>query len=190
LTGVTLFSSTLIAKRMDLLIQLVPTARVIGLLMNPDNLNFETDIKDAQIAAGELVKQTVVVNARNQRDFSGAFAVMKEQRADVAMIASDPMLLSERAAIASLASQHSLPMVYFDREFAAAGGLMGYGTGITWMYHQVGVYCGRILKGARATELPVVQPIKFDLIINLKTAKALNLAIPPHLLATADEVIE
>lgn len=190
LTGVTLFSSTLIAKRMDLLIQLVPTARVIGLLMNPDNLNFETDIKDAQIAAGELVKQTVVVNARNQRDFSGAFAVMKEQRADVAMIASDPMLLSERAAIASLASQHSLPMVYFDREFAAAGGLMSYGTGITWMYHQVGVYCGRILKGARATELPVVQPIKFDLIINLKTAKALNLAIPPHLLATADEVIE
>ncbi|MFZ0028340.1 MAG: ABC transporter substrate-binding protein, partial [Pseudolabrys sp.] len=190
LTGVTLFSSTLIAKRMDLLIQLVPTARVIGLLMNPDNLNFETDIKDAQIAAGELVKQTVVVNARNQRDFSGAFTVMKEQRADVAMIASDPMLLSERAAIASLASQHSLPMVYFDREFAAAGGLMSYGTGITWMYHQVGVYCGRILKGARATELPVVQPIKFDLIINLKTAKALNLAIPPHLLATADEVIE
>jgi ABC-type uncharacterized transport system substrate-binding protein len=190
LTGVTLFSSTLMAKRMDLLIQLSPNARIIGLLMNPDNLNVEVDIKDAQKAAGELGKQTVVVNARSQRDFNAAFAEMKDQRADVAMIASDPMLLSQRAAIASLASQHSVPMVYFDREFVAAGGLMSYGTGITWMYHQVGVYCGRILKGAKVTELPVLQPTKFDLVINMKTAKALNLAIPPHLLATADEVIE
>ena len=90
-------------------------------------------------------------------DFNAAFAAMKEQRADVAMIASDPMLLSQRADISSLASQHSVPMVYFDREFVAAGGLMSYGTGITWMYHQVGVYCGRILKGAKPSELPVVQ---------------------------------
>jgi putative tryptophan/tyrosine transport system substrate-binding protein len=190
LTGVTLFSSTLMAKRMDLLIQLIPNARVIGLLMNPDNLNVEADIKDAQKAAGELGRQTVVVNARNQSDFIAAFAAMKEQRADAAMIASDPMLLSQRAAIASLASQHSVPMVYFDKEFVAAGGLMSYGTGITWMYHQVGVYCGRILKGAKVAELPVLQPTKFDLVINMKSAKALNLAIPSHLLATADEVIE
>ena len=190
LTGVTLFSSTLMAKRMDLLIQLIPNARVIGLLMNPDNLNVETDIEDAQKAARELGRQTVVVNARNQGDFNAAFAAMKEQRADAAMIASDPMLLSQRAAIASLASQHSVPMVYFDKEFVAAGGLMSYGTSITWMYHQVGVYCGRILKGAKVAELPVLQPTKFDLVINMKSAKALNLAIPTHLFATADEVIE
>ena len=123
------------AKRMDLLIQLIPNARVIGLLMNPDNLNVETDIKDAQKAAGELGRQTVVVNARNQGDFNAAFAAMKQQRVDAAMIASDPMLLSQRAAIASLASRGSVPMVYFDREFEAAGGLMSYGTSITWMYH-------------------------------------------------------
>jgi putative tryptophan/tyrosine transport system substrate-binding protein len=190
LTGMTLFSSTLMAKRMDLLAQLVPHSRVIALLMNPANSNAETDIADAQKAAGELGRQTVVVNARSEKDFNAAFAAMKEQRADAALIASDPMLLSQRAAIATLAAQHAIPVVYWGKEFVAAGGLISYGTGITWMYHQAGVYCGRILKGAKAAELPVLQPTKFDLVINVKTAKALNLAIPPHLLATADEVIE
>jgi putative tryptophan/tyrosine transport system substrate-binding protein len=190
LTGVTLFSSTLVAKRIDLLTQLIPNARVIALLMNPDNSNAETDIAAARMAAGELGRQTVVVNARNEREFDAAFAVMKEQRADAALIASDPMLLSQRAAVATLAARHAIPIVYWGREFVAAGGLISYGTGITWMYHQVGVYCGRILKGAKAGDLPVLQPIKFDLVINMKTAKALNIAIPPHLFATADEVIE
>jgi putative tryptophan/tyrosine transport system substrate-binding protein len=190
LTGVTLFSSTLMAKRMDLLTQLVPNARVIALLMNPDNSNAETDITGAQKAAGELGRQTVVVNARNEREFDAAFAAMKEQRADAALIASDPMLLSQRTAIATLATRHAIPIVYWGREFVAAGGLISYGTGVTWMYHQVGVYCGRILKGAKIAELPVLQPTQFDLVLNMKTAKALNLAIPPHLLATADEVIE
>ena len=190
LTGMTLFSSTLMAKRMDLLAQLVPHSRVIALLMNPANSNAETDIADAQKAAGELGRQTVVVNARSEKDFNAAFAAMKEQRVDAALIASDPMLLSQRAAIATLAAQHAIPVVYWGKEFVAAGGLISYGTGITWMYHQAGVYCGRILKGAKAAELPVLQPTKFDLVINVKTAKALNLAIPPHLLATADEVIE
>jgi putative ABC transport system substrate-binding protein len=189
-TGVTLFSSTLMAKRLDLLIQLVPNARVIGLLMNPDNANVEVDIRDAQKAAGDLGRQTVVVNARNEGDFNTAFAAMKEQRVDAALIASDPMLLSQRAAVATLAARYSVPIVYWGRAFVAAGGLISYGTDITWMYHHVGVYCGRILKGATATELPVLQPTKFDLVINLKTAKALNLTIPPHLLSTADEVIE
>lgn len=190
LTGVTLFSSTLMAKRLDLLIQLVPNARVIGLLMNPDNANVETDIKDAQTAAGALGRQTVVVNARSERDFDAAFAAMKEQRVDAALIASDPMLLSQRSAVTNLAARYTVPIVYWGRAFVAAGGLISYGTDVTWMYHQVGVYCGRILKGAKTTELPVLQPTKFDLVINLKAAKALGLAIPSHLLTTADEVIE
>jgi len=190
LTGVTLFSSTLMAKRMDLLTQLVPNARVIGLLMNPANSNAETDVNDAQKAASDLGRQTVIVNARSAGDLNAAFTAIKEQRADAALIASDPMLLSQRAAIATLAAQHAIPIVYWGKEFVAAGGLISYGTGITWMYHQVGVYCGRILKGAKVAELPVLQPTKFDLVINVRAAKALNLAIPPHLLATADDVIE
>jgi putative tryptophan/tyrosine transport system substrate-binding protein len=190
LTGMTLFSSTLMAKRMELLTQLIPGAQLVALLMNPDNANVEFDLRDAQDAARVFGRQTVVVNARSERDFDAAFSVMMEQHAGAALVASDPMLLSQRAAITALAARHAIPVVYWGREFVVGGGLASYGTGITWMYHQAGVYCGRILKGARPADLPVLQPTKFDLVLNLKTAKALGLEIPPTLLALADEVIE
>lgn len=190
LTGMTLFSSTLMAKRMEFLTELVPRARLIALFMNPSNPNTEYDIKDAEEAARLLHRETVVVNAKNVRDFDAAFAAIKEKHADAALMASDPMLLSQRARIVELAAQHALPIVYWGREFVDAGGLISYGTGITWMYYQAGVYCGRILKGAKPATLPVQQPTQFDMIINLKTAKALNLTVPPALLERADEVVE
>ncbi len=190
LTGMTLFSSTLMAKRMELLTQLIPGAQLIALLMNPDNANVEFDLRDAQEAARGFGRQTVVVNAKSERDFDAVFSAMMEQHVGAALVASDPMLLSQRVAITTLAARHAIPVVYWGREFVVAGGLASYGTGITWMYRQAGVYCGRILKGARPADLPVLQPTKFDLVLNLKTAKALGLEIPPTLLALADEVIE
>ncbi len=160
LTGMTLFSSTLMAKRMELLTQLVPDARLIALLVNPDNATAASDQRDAEEAARALGRQTVTVSARNERDFNAAFAVMMDQHVSAALIASDPILLSERAAIAELAARHAVPVVHFAREFVVAGGLASYGTGVTWMYHQAGVYCGRILRGAKVADLPVQQPTK------------------------------
>jgi putative tryptophan/tyrosine transport system substrate-binding protein len=190
LTGITLFSSTLMAKRMELLTQLVPDARLIALLVNPDNATAASDQKDAEEAARALGRQTVTVSARNERDFNVAFAAMMDQHVSAVLIASDPILLSERAAIAELSTRHAVPVVHFAREFVVAGGLASYGTGVTWMYHQAGVYCGRILRGAKVADLPVQQPTKFDFVINLKTAKTLGLTVPDKLLALADEVIE
>ena len=115
---------------------------------------------------------------------------MVEQRCGAALIASDPYFLSQRTAIATAAASHAIPTVSWDKGFVAAGGLVSYGTGVTWMYHQAGIYCGRILKGAKPAELPILQPTKFDLVINLKTAKSLGIEIPSKLLFTADEVIE
>jgi putative ABC transport system substrate-binding protein len=190
LTGMTLFSSTLMAKRMELLAQLVPDARLIALLVNPDNATAASDQRDAEEAARALGRQTVTVSARNERDFNVAFAVMMDQHVSAALIASDPILLSERAAIAELSARHAVPVVHFAREFVVAGGSASYGTGVTWMYHQADVYCGRILRGAKVADLPVQQPTKFDFVINLKTAKTLGLTVPDKLLALADEVIE
>jgi putative ABC transport system substrate-binding protein len=190
LTGMTLFSSTLVAKRMDLLTQVIPAASLIALFMNPDNTNAETDVRDAQEAARALGRHTIVVNAKSEREFNSAFAAIVEQRCGAALIASDPYFLSQRTAIAAAAASHAVPTMYWDRGFVAAGGLVSYGTGVTWMYHQAGIYCGRIIKGAKPAELPVLQPTKFDLVINLKTAKSLGIEIPSKLLFTADEVIE
>ena len=190
LTGITLFSSTLMAKRMEILTRLVPDARPIALLMNPDNVNAETDRKDAEEAAQYLGKKTVVVNVRTGRDFNAAFTAMTDQHVGAALVASDPILLSERVAMAELAAQHAIPVIHFAREFVIAGGLVSYGSGVTWAYHEAGVYCGRILKGAKVDDLPVQQPTKFDLVINLKTAKALSISVPPSLMAIADEVVE
>ena len=190
LTGITLFSSTLMAKRMELLTQLIPGAQLVALLMNPDNANVEFDLRDAQDAARVFGRQTVVVNARSERDFDAAFSVMMERHSGAALVASDPMLLSQRAAITALAARHAIPVVYWGREFVVGGGLASYGTGITWMYHQAGVYCGRILKGARPADLPMQQPTTFDLNINMLVAKRLGIAVPPTVLARADKVIE
>jgi len=190
LTGMTLFSSTLMAKRMEIATKLVPGAKLVALLMNPDNTNAETDVRDAKQAARVLGREAVIVNARGAQDFESAFAVMKQQHADVGLIASDPVLLSQRRSVAEFAARSAIPFVYWGREFVEAGGLISYGSGVTWMYHQAGVYCGRILRGAKIAELPVQQPTKFDMAINLKTAAALGIQIPTVLLALADEVIE
>jgi putative tryptophan/tyrosine transport system substrate-binding protein len=160
LTGMTLFSSTLMAKRMEILTQLIPDAYLIGLFMNPSNATAESDLRDAQEAAHALGRQTAVVNARSEGDFDSAFAAMMEQRIGAVLVASDPILLSECAAIAKLSARHALPVVHFAREFVVAGGLASYGTGVTWMYHQAGIYCGRILNGTKPADLPVEQPTK------------------------------
>jgi ABC-type uncharacterized transport system substrate-binding protein len=176
-TGVTLFSSTLMAKRLEFLREIAPTERVVALLMNPDNLNYDVDIKAAQEAAQGFGRQTIVVQARNPREIDGAF------------IASDPMFLGQRDRLAALAMKHALPVVAWTREFAEAGIVLSYGTSIQWMYHEAGKYAGRILSGAKPSDLPIVQPTKFDLVINLRSARMLGITIPQNLLLRADEVI-
>ncbi len=189
-TGITLFSSTLSAKRLELLREIAPNATLIALFMNPDNSNVDADVRAAQEAARALGRQAVVVNARSPSEFDAAFKTAVQQRAGAILLASDPMFLGQRGKLVALAAQYAIPVMYWTREFAVAGGLMSYGSSITWMYHEAGIYVGRILKGAKPADLPVLQPAKFELIITLKTAKALGLAIPQSLLLRADEVIQ
>ncbi len=189
-TGITLFSSTLSAKRLELLREIAPNATLIALFMNPDNSNVDADVRAAQEAARALGRQAVVVNARSPSEFDAAFKTAVQQRAGAILLASDPMFLGQRGKLVALAAQYAIPVMYWTREFAVAGGLMSYGSSITWMYHEAGIYVGRILKGAKPADLPVLQPAKFELIITLKTAKALGLTIPQSLLLRADEVIQ
>ena len=189
-TGVTLFSSTLMAKRLEFLREVAPNARLIALLMNPDNLNYDVDVKAAQEAARSPDRQTAIVHAKNPGVIDAAFDTIAQKRAAAILVASDPMFLGQRDRLAALAARYALPVVAWTREFAAAGLLLSYGTSIVWMYREAGVYAGRILKGAKPSELPVMQPTNFQLVINLKTAKALGLTIPQPLLLRADEVIE
>jgi putative ABC transport system substrate-binding protein len=189
-TGVTLFSSTLMAKRLEFLREVAPNARLIALLMNPDNLNYDVDVKAAQEAARSLDRQTTIVHAKNPGVIDAAFDTIAQKRAAAILVASDPMFLGQRDRLAALAARYALPVVAWTREFAAAGLLLSYGTSIVWMYREAGVYAGRILKGAKPSELPVMQPTNFQLVINLKTAKALGLTIPQPLLLRADEVIQ
>ncbi len=189
-TGITLFSSTLSAKRLELLREIAPNATLIALFMNPDNSNVDADVRAAQEAARALGRQAVVVNARSPSEFDAAFKTAVQQRAGAILLASDPMFLGQRGKLVALAAQYAIPVMYWTREFAVAGGLISYGSSITWMYHEAGIYVGRILKGAKPADLPVLQPAKFELIITLKTAKALGLTISQSLLLRADEVIQ
>jgi putative ABC transport system substrate-binding protein len=189
-TGITLFSSTLSAKRMELLREIAPNAALIALFMNPDNANVDADIKAAQEAGRALGRQTIVVSARSPGEFDAAFKTAVQKRAGAMLLASDPMFLGQRSKHIALAGQYAIPVMYWTREFAVAGGLMSYGSSITWMYHEAGIYVGRILKGAKPADLPVLQPTKFELVINLRTAKALGITIPQSLLLRADEVIQ
>jgi len=189
-TGVTLFSSTLMAKRLELLREVAPAAGVIALLMNPDNLNYHVDIEASQTAARDLGRQTIIVHARNPGEIDAAFEAIALKRAGAVLVASDPMFLGQRDKLVSNGTRFALPMMAWTREFAKAGVLLSYGTSIVWMYREAGIYVGRILKGAKPSELPVIQPTKFDLVINSKTAKTLGLAVPRSLLLRADEVIE
>ena len=190
ITGVSLVSSGLGAKRLGLLHELVPNAAVIAFLVNPDNPNAEPERKDVEQAGHTLGKKIVVTNARGDRDFESAFATLIKLRAGGILVATDPFLLSRRDELIALAARHAIPTMYQFREFATAGGLISYGTNITGAYRLAGEYAGRILKGEKPMDLPVFQQTTLELVINLKTAQALGLSIPATLLVFADEVIE
>jgi putative tryptophan/tyrosine transport system substrate-binding protein len=189
-TGIHQLTAGLEAKRFGLLHELVPAATTIAVLVNPDYPDAEAQIKEVQGAARTLGLLAHILKASSERDFDTAFSTVIEQRAGALLVASDPFLFSRRSQIVALAARHAVPAIYQFRESAAVGGLMSYGTRITDSYHQVGIYTGRILKGAKPTDLPVVQSTRFEFVINLKTAKSLGMTISPALLIQADEVIE
>jgi putative ABC transport system substrate-binding protein len=163
---------------------------MIALLMNPDNPNAEAEQRDAQEAARILGHQTLVLNVRNKSDFDAVFETFIRARAGALFVATDPMLLSQRDVLVEFAARRRIPAIYFVREFVTAGGLLSYGASIRNMYREAGIYIGRILKGAKPADLPVLQPTLIEFVVNLKTAKALGLSVPQSLLLRADEVIQ
>jgi putative tryptophan/tyrosine transport system substrate-binding protein len=189
-TGVTDLSGELRQKQVEMLHELAPTATVLAALLNPTFPGSETQSSDLQAAARNLGLQLHVVHASTERDFDPTFAAMIQLRAGLLVIGADPFFFGHRDQIAALAVRHRIPAIFFLREFAAVGGLMSYGPTVTDIYRQVGIYAGRILKGEKPADLPVQEPTKYELVINLKTAKTLGLDVPPTLLARADEVIE
>ena len=189
-TGVGFFQAELSAKQLDLLRELRPNAARIGVLVNPANANVEGLTKDVTAAAAALRIEIEIVHARDSREIGEAFAKLVYNKAGALLVGADSFFFNRRVQLATLAARHAIPAVFFNREFAEAGGLMSYGSSLSEMNRQLGVYTGRILKGAKPDELPLVQSSKFELVINLPTAKALGLEIPPMLLARADEVIE
>ena len=189
-TGVTVISNELASKRVELLHELVPKAGVVGILLNPNNPNAEPQTADAQAAARRLGLQTHVLRASSDQEIDTAFGMLVELKTDALLLIPDASFQSRRNRFVQLAARHAAPTIYYSREYVAAGGLLSYGASFTGMYRQAGNYVGRILKGEKPADLPVVQPTTFELVINLKTAKTLGLTVPPTLLARADEVIE
>ena len=189
-TGITGLNVEVEPKRLELLHELVPAATVMVLLVNPIHPAAETQSKNMQAAAHTLGLQLHVLHASTERDFDTAFATLRELRAAALVIGTDTFFINRSELLAALALRHTVPASFQFREFVAAGGLMSYGGSITDDYRLVGVYTGRILKGERPADLPVQRGTKFELFINLKTAKALRITVPPTLLARADEVIE
>ena len=189
ITGVTPFLSVLAPKQMELLGELVPNAAVIGMLVNP-NFDAKTQARNAQEAARALGRQIYVVNASNERELERAFAILVQRRIRALIVGNDAFFNSRRAQIVALAARHAIPAIYLFREFVTAGGLMSYAPSLVDAYRQVGIYTGRILKGAKPADLPVLQPTTFELVINASTANALGLTIPQTLLQRADQIIE
>jgi len=190
ITGTTNFMNVLGAKRLELVSEAVPSTAVLALLVNPNNPNAEPDTRDLQAAAHALGRRLHVLTASSDSELETAFAAAAEQKVGALFINIDSFLFVRRQHIAALAARHKIPTIHPFREYAAAGGLMSYGASFAAAWRQAGIYVARILNGAKPADLPVLQPTKFDLVINLKTAKALGLEIPPTLLARADEVIE
>jgi putative tryptophan/tyrosine transport system substrate-binding protein len=189
-TGIYIFIAEMDTKRLELLRELVPNAVLIAVLLNPTWIRFKTVSKEIAEAARAAGQRIDIIEASNEHEIHGAFKRIARLRPQALLVGADPFFNARREQLVTLANHYAIPAVYELREFAVAGGLMSYGTSLTEAYRQVGVYTGRILKGEKTAELPVVQSSKFELVINLKTAKALGLEVPPGLSARADEVIE
>jgi putative ABC transport system substrate-binding protein len=191
LTGINFLATELAAKRLEVLRELVPGAARVAVLVNPANATtIESTLRGVELAAGAMGLQIQVLNASTIREIDAAFATLESQRADALFVSNDPFLLDRRVQLALLAVLHRVPAIYQDRLNAEVGGLVSYGPSVGDAFRQIGAYAGRILKGAKPADLPVVQSTKFELVINHQTARILGLAVPDKLLATADEVIE
>jgi putative ABC transport system substrate-binding protein len=189
-TGVAFLDSELVGKQFELLRELLPKAAVVGFLVNPKSANAETQMASVAGAKQALGLEIVVANASTEHDLETAFAMFAQRRVAALVVGSDPFFYSERALLAALAAQRALPAIYYDREFVAAGGLMSYGASVTDAYRQAGVFTGHLLKGDKPADLPVQQSVKVELIVNLKTAKALGIEMPLSLLMRINDAIE
>jgi len=190
ITGVYHFATGLEAKRLGLLHEMLPKATPIAVLINPNYADAENQLRDVQEAAARLGVQLIIVRADAESDFDAAFSDLVRQRAGALLVSASPFFNTRREQLVVLAARHAVPAIFEWRDFAVAGGLMSYGTSLADAYRQVGVYAGQILKGAKPVDLPVVQSTRFELVINMSTAKALGVDVPPTLIARADEVIE
>jgi putative tryptophan/tyrosine transport system substrate-binding protein len=190
ITGIYQYFGALGGKRLEFMRELIPAAGVVAVLSNPKNPNAEDHLDDIKTAARAMGQQLDVLQASNESEIDSAFAALAQRRDNALMLADDPFFSVRRDQIVALAARYRVPTSYYAREFAVAGGLMSYGSSSAANYRQAGTYVGRILSGVKASELPVLQPTKFELVFNLKVAKALGLSVPATLLATADEVIE
>jgi putative ABC transport system substrate-binding protein len=190
ITGVTFFAAELLQKQVGLVRELVPTASSLGVLVNPKNPRHKADAAKVQAAAEPLGLKTHVVNAGTELDLVSAFGILAQQQVGALIVCGDAFFLRAVTGIAVLAARYAIPSIFATRDFVEVGGLMAYGANLNEAHRQNGIYVGRILKGEKAGDLPIVQPTKFELVINLKTARTIGLAIPNSLLALADEVIE
>ena len=190
ITGISIMGAEMVPKRFELLSELLPEAKVVALLVNPSNPTTEPTTKNVQAAARAKGVQISILKANTEAEIDGAFASLRDLKADALLVGSDPLFNNRREQLVALASRHAIPAMYEWRESVDAGGLISYGPNFTDLVRQVGTYAGKILKGANPADLPIQQPTKFELVINLKTAKALGLAVPPSILSRADEVIE
>jgi putative ABC transport system substrate-binding protein len=190
MTGAYLFTAELEGKRLGVLHDLVPKARIIAVLIDANHPVADVQLGEVQSAAAHLGVQLVILRANSDHDFEAAFPTLIEQKPEALLVCASPFFNNTRDQLVALAARHNIPAAFELREYATAGGLLSYGNSITDVYRQLGVYVGRILKGAKPADLPVIRPTKFELVINLKTAKALGLTVPPNLLIAADEVIE
>jgi ABC-type uncharacterized transport system substrate-binding protein len=189
-TGITFFTAPLEAKRLGLLRELIPQADLVAVLLNPKYPDADVQLKDVQDATREIGQRTLMLTATTDAEIDSAFAALAQQRVGALMVGADPFFDVRRERIVALARRHDVPAIYHLREYVVAGGLLSYGASLADSYRQVGIYTGRILNGVKPTDLPVMRPTKFELVINLRTAQALGLDVPPTLLARADEVIE
>ena len=190
MTGISFFNTTLGSKRLELLHQMVPKAATIALLMNPSATTRQVELQATQAAAQTLALKLRVLEATSESEIDAAFAALAQEKPDALIVSPDPYFTSRREQIVAMVVRLSMPSMHSPRDWVVSGALMSYGTNVVDSYRQAGVYAGRILKGEKPGDLPVTQPTKFELVINLKTAKALGLEVPATLLALADEVIE